>query len=219
MGGPITHVVLTYKIFDKFFSGVSKKEFFIGTLFPDIQKFAKKPRSLTHDYDIQYGSLQQIKKLSPFKAGLKFHSILDIVRESFVISNQKYKEYGNKFSRLDLSIKALEDMILYSKLDSQKWDSIIGYLSEILPAEEKERSTITKWHSFLAKYFAQKPSIQEIAKLYGTLTEDSLLKKMIKHLYVLKEDSSIIALINDLYNNFEDILSTPKYWNWPWKKK
>jgi len=37
MAAPITHIALTEKIFDKFFKDKKRKDFFIGTLFPDIR--------------------------------------------------------------------------------------------------------------------------------------------------------------------------------------
>ena len=49
MAAPATHIVLTDKIYNRYFSDIDRKKFYIGTLFPDIYKIVKKTeRARTH---------------------------------------------------------------------------------------------------------------------------------------------------------------------------
>ena len=48
MAAPITHIVLASKVYDQFFSNFSKKDFLIGTSFPDIRYLKVIDRNTTH---------------------------------------------------------------------------------------------------------------------------------------------------------------------------
>lgn len=82
MAAPITHVVLTAKIFDNFFQDKVKKDFFIGTLFPDIRYLKVIDRDQTHFSNL---SISDLKTEDSFLAGMKFHSMIDVVREKFIL--------------------------------------------------------------------------------------------------------------------------------------
>ncbi len=77
MATPITHVVLTDKIYNKFFSDKNKKEFFIGTLLPDIRYLKVIERNKTHFENL---AISDLKDDDSFLSGMKFHSILDKTR-------------------------------------------------------------------------------------------------------------------------------------------
>lgn len=48
MATPITHIVLTEKVFEKFFKDKTRKDFFIGTSFPDIKYLKVIDRDKSH---------------------------------------------------------------------------------------------------------------------------------------------------------------------------
>ena len=58
MAAPITHIVLTNKIFNKYFSNKEKGDFFIGASFPDIRYLKVIKREKTHFNNI---TLNEIK--------------------------------------------------------------------------------------------------------------------------------------------------------------
>ncbi len=87
MAAPITHIVLTQKIFDKYFRRLDHQLFFIGTLLPDIRYLGVIDRKETHYKNL---SIKDLNGEKSFLAGLKFHSILDEVREKFIIENDIY---------------------------------------------------------------------------------------------------------------------------------
>lgn len=77
MAAPITHIVLTKKIYKQHFSEKSFDEFIIGTSLPDIRYLKTVDRDKTH---FPTSMLNEIKQEQSFTAGLKFHSIVDRVR-------------------------------------------------------------------------------------------------------------------------------------------
>ena len=79
MATPITHVVLAAKIFDNIFKDKIKKDFFIGSLFPDIRYLKVIDRDKSHFENLK---LKDLKNDDSFLAGVKFHSIVDIAREN-----------------------------------------------------------------------------------------------------------------------------------------
>ncbi len=87
MATQISHVVLTAKIFDKFFKDKIRKDFFIGSLFPDIQTLKVIGRDKTHFNNLKIDDLNQD---TSFMAGVKFHSILDLIRQNYVREHNIY---------------------------------------------------------------------------------------------------------------------------------
>jgi len=66
-------------------------------------------------------------------AGMKFHSIVDIVRENYMVKNNIYALYPD-FKYIIKSSKILEDEILYKNI--QDWSIYRKYLDDILSDEK-----------------------------------------------------------------------------------
>lgn len=155
MATPITHIVLTAKIFEIFFKNKRKKDFFIGTSFPDIRYLKVINRDKTHYNNL---SITEIKNDESFLAGLKFHSILDQKRENYMIKNKIYS-LCPKSKYITQSLKFLEDEILYKYI--KDWTVYTKYLNEILEDEKNyniNEKDLEKWHLLLQQYFQHKPN-------------------------------------------------------------
>ncbi|HEU0051292.1 MAG TPA: hypothetical protein VFQ60_04550 [Patescibacteria group bacterium] len=156
MAAEATHVVLTELVFDEFFSYFSKSDFIIGTLFPDIRYLGVIDRARTHlaDFDLKYIQSEE----SAFIAGMKFHHLVDQIREHFMVEHGLYS-LCPKFDYQTQAIKLLEDERYYSKIDT--WSLERAYL-EGIPDEEAgfgiAEASIQKWHSILQAYFLQPPT-------------------------------------------------------------
>lgn len=87
MAAPITHIILADKIFNRYFADKDKRDFYVGTSFPDIRYMGIIKREKTHFIDLDIKTLQQ---LPSFEAGMKFHSLVDIVRENYMRSRGVY---------------------------------------------------------------------------------------------------------------------------------
>ncbi|HRZ95859.1 MAG TPA: hypothetical protein P5262_04835, partial [Candidatus Moranbacteria bacterium] len=154
MAAPITHIALTEKIFDKFFKDKIRKDFFIGTSFPDIRYLKVIDRDKTHYKDL---SIVDLGNDESFSAGVKFHSILDHAREKFIVENNTYSLCPES-KYITQSLKILEDEIFYQHV--KDWTIYTEYLNEILQAERNYRvaeKDLKKWHSLLQQYFQKQP--------------------------------------------------------------
>jgi hypothetical protein len=131
------------------------KEIIIGTEFPDIRYISSLKREETHF------NITDIKEvwncLTPFELGMRLHSWLDNVRESF-ISKTVYDEvslFSHNFSATLL--KFIEEEGLSDIYDGSKW----GYLfEEPLPQEVYlvNEDTVLRWHNILYYSLWLRPS-------------------------------------------------------------
>ncbi|MBU1091681.1 hypothetical protein KKA27_02375 [Patescibacteria group bacterium] len=204
MASPIVHVVLTNKIFNTFFQHHNKKDFFIGTCLPDIRYLKVTERDKTHFQNV---NLDKLNKENSFLAGLKFHSILDKVREDYIVLNDTYNLCPeSKYSTL--ALKLLEDRILYNNITN--WNECINYLDDILDDEVNlgiKNEDIKKWHSLLQQLFSHQPnknSIQDFASELFFSNED--INELDKIATELNKNNKVIKIIKNLYINFDSLL-------------
>jgi len=204
MAAAITHIVLTEKIFDKFFANKSKKEFFIGTCFPDIRKIASINRDKTHFTGL---SVVDLKDEESFLAGVKFHSILELAREKFVLESGLYSLFP-KSKYVVQALKILEDELFYDRVKS--WDLYNNYLNDIL-AEEKEfgvaEPDLRKWHSLLQEYFKQEPTPETENIFLSSLgISESAVTEINENLSQMRGNKKIVEVLDELYNKFDRLV-------------
>jgi len=201
MAAPITHIALTEKIFDKFFKDKIRKDFFIGTLFPDIRYLKVISRKKTH-YDNL--SVADLKNDESFLAGVKFHSILDCSREKFIIENDIYS-LCPKSKYITQSLKILEDEIFYQYV--KNWNVYINYLNEILQAEKNygiAEKDLRKWHSLLQQYFRKQPNSSAIRDFTLSIGFNKKVADEINsNISIMRTNRKIINIIKNLYKNFD----------------
>jgi len=218
MAAPVTHVILTQKVFSKHFKDKKREEFFTGTLFPDIRYLGAIKRSKTHSFNL---SLEEAKKGNSFEAGLKFHSLLDETRSSFLKKQPErlYRAFiksaavKSKFNRKDWvlahqNLKLLEDEIHYEKI--KNWGIYVDYLNNILKQELSfniPRQIVRKWHRLLQEYFSQKPNDNSRKKmLLGFNFSKKAIQKENLVIKKLKRNSYLQRKIAEFYNKFEEFL-------------
>jgi len=202
MATPITHIVLTDKVFDKYFKDKNKKDFFIGTSFPDIRYIADIKRKTTHLFNDE--------EENSFKAGMGFHCLIDKTWNKFVISNNNFILYSKlKNSVNDItSLKLLEDELLYGKINN--WKQYIKFFDEVLSDEflfNIPEKKIEKWHKILKKYFLRKPNDSDRESFLKDLRfPKKTIDEMNHNINLMKNDQRIVQAIMGLYNDFESIL-------------
>jgi hypothetical protein len=156
MANQITHIVLAEKISDQLFGKFDQKDFLIGTVFPDIRYLKVIDRENTHFKDLIWQDL--IDESDSFIAGMKYHSLVDEVREKYVLEKGIY-DLIPESRFITQALKIYEDEILYANVSN--WDKVSLYFDSILPEELKlvvDESGIKKWHSIIQEYFKQTPS-------------------------------------------------------------
>lgn len=172
--GPITHVALGekwLKLVAPDYTEDQKKEFLLGTVFPDIRYLGVIKREKTHYKGV---TLESVRKAdTPFKQGMLFHSYVDEFREKWV------REKGIDKKLTDISpqqqrtfLKIIEDQILYSEYS---WGFFRQYLMTI-PHEEREYGiedkALNEWHTGLTLYFTASPELLLVQ--IGLLEKDIL---------------------------------------------
>lgn len=204
MAAPITHIVLTEKIFDKFFKGRIKKDFFVGSLFPDIRYLKIIDRDKTHFNNL---TVVDLEKDDSFLAGVKFHSILDIAREKFVVENNIYSLCSDS-KYITQSLKFLEDEIFYKRI--KDWHGYIDYFNEILPDEISlgiDAKDVKKWHVLLQKYFCKQPDEQAVTDfVLGVGFSEEAARDINENIARIKMDPKIINILENLYKNFDALM-------------
>jgi len=208
MAAQITHTVLSEKVFGKFFSDKIKKDFFVGSCFPDIRYLNGTERDKTHFSNL---SVADLKNNNSFLAGVKFHSIVDSVRENYMTKNNVYSLCPeSKYTTR--SLKMFEDWVCYPYIDN--WQEYINYFDEILPDEINygmEKKDLEKWHRLLQKYFFQRPNSQSVAdRMLAIGVSKEIVDTINKDNEQMYNNKKLIKAIEDFYKNFEDLLTLPK---------
>lgn len=204
MAGPIGHIVLTAKIFDTFFGHLSKKDFFIGTCFPDIRYLRVIEREKTHFNRV---SLHKIQNKSSFMAGVQFHSLVDDVREKYMDIHSIYSLLP-KSNYITQAVKIYEDELYSSSIND--WNEYRDYLNEILPEQLNfgiQREAIHRWHSLLQQYFAHgsnRSSVQLLCAEFGF--PDEVVTEIFNSIAVIKSNEDVQHIIHSFYENFHSLL-------------
>lgn len=166
MPAPATHIILAL-IVTPMLPDKDKKEFILGTSFPDIRYSVGIERNRTHNEHATWNSVQH--ENSSFKAGMDFHVLVDRIHEQFMLEkkvydliyapNQKMKAYLFKF---------YEDVIFYDYIAT--WDEIISCFDVVLDEELNfgiSRDAIASWHQMLKNYLLEKPTVTQVLELIG----------------------------------------------------
>lgn len=204
MAAAITHIVLTEKLYETHFSGKSIGEFIIGTSLPDIRYLGVIEREKTH---FPNTTLDEIKQENSFMSGLKFHSLVDRVRENFLLTNDLYSKCPeSKF--ITQSIKFLEDSMLYTKIDG--WEKYIKLFEEVLPNELElglARESVAYWHKTLQNYFSKQPDNDSVEVFVRRINLGQEVANEIKeNIQIISEIPKVVDYINSLYTQFYDLV-------------
>ena len=132
----------------------NKRDFLVGTLFPDIRYIAHFSRQRTH-FDVR--NLKEVEESSSyFIAGMKFHAWVDKVREAFVVDSGIYEKvdpYAN--GQKATLLKFIEEEII--DYDGRKWSHFFGSALEEEKAYASEEQ-IQKWHTIIWGAMQARPS-------------------------------------------------------------
>ncbi|OGM17010.1 hypothetical protein A2V55_02000 [Candidatus Woesebacteria bacterium RBG_19FT_COMBO_37_29] len=202
MAAPITHIVLTEKIYSKYFSNKNKKEFIVGTCIPDIRYLGVINRDKTHFENV---FLKTILYKNSFDAGLLFHSLVDEIRANYMDSNNYYSLFPNS-NLITQASKIFEDNVLYNKISN--WKEINDYFDKIYKSERDlgiKSEDIEKWHKLLKNYFRNHENDGVIAFTTGLgfpLEKAKEIENVIRSTNTKKAKEVVL----EFYNNFEKLI-------------
>ncbi|QQG41289.1 MAG: hypothetical protein HYV90_03905 [Candidatus Woesebacteria bacterium] len=203
MAGPVTHVTLAVKVFNKYFRGRNIGEFVIGTSLPDIRYLGVIDRDKSHFENIVFDDLTN---LSSFEAGLKLHSLVDSIREEYLINNKYYSLFPAS-DVLTQAAKVFEDRLLYDKLSN--WDEINSYFDVVYKDELNlgiSEAAINKWHKILKRYFSHKSQDEDNIIL---TTEIGFPKERAEEMNQIIQNAQTFKaeqIVLKFYDDFESLL-------------
>ena len=204
MANFVTHIVLSDKVFKSWFSDKNLSEFILGTSFPDIRYFGVVERDKTHTREI---SIEEVRdETSSFQAGLKFHSLVDIVREKFVVENKLYSLLPES-KYITQALKVYEDIVLYEKVS--EWADYAQFFENIPKEElgyEIPASKLRQWHGLVRAYISHPPTDETISELiinldFSSAVVDEIISNVSKIAHVPQVRTKTI----EFYNNIETL--------------
>jgi hypothetical protein len=205
MAAPVTHILLAHQVFKKYFATKNPRDFYIGTSFPDIRYLGHIERQETH---FAQPSLSELITLPAFAAGLKFHSLVDLVREDFVRSRNAYSLVPES-PYLTQALKLFEDQVLYDRIST--WPEIIKFFDDILPAETAYSVPLTdiqNWHRFLQAYLSYQPDSQSIRIFVAAIGRPvEMAEEMIRLVELMQQSPELRQIVVDLYEGFEQLIA------------
>jgi hypothetical protein len=204
MAAPITHIVLSHKIFKTHFKHHNKKEFFIGTSFPDIRYLWIIDREKTH---FTITSLPSQTKTSSFMAWIEFHSFVDHIREKYILQCNTYALCPQS-KYITHSLKILEDLIFYKHINDRKL--FCDYFNQILASERNfwiDDKYIKFRHKTLQAYFAQEPNEESILWFIENIwLNTEIAHEIYQNVCIIKQNKHIISILNWFYTDFENLI-------------
>ncbi len=204
MAAPVTHIVLADLAHRRFFPDVPRREFLIGTSFPDIRYLVGIKREITHFPDV---SVRGCEGSSPFMAGAKFHSVVDNVREAYVRSRNAYDHVpASRYA--SQALKFFEDEVLYDRFDG--WQGVIGDFATIPYAESPfpvEKKGIDAWYASIRRYFATPPTpeTQKEFIVSTDLTEAAAIE-IRRVIDGMRDNAALCGIIVDFHGSFLSLL-------------
>ncbi|MBI5139935.1 MAG: zinc dependent phospholipase C family protein [Candidatus Vogelbacteria bacterium] len=204
MANQITHIVLSERVADELFPRFNRKDFLIGTVFPDIRYLGVIPREKTHFVGLSLADV--LAETNSFMAGMKYHSLVDTVREAYVVRNDIYNKIpASKFNTQ--ALKTFEDEILYEKVSG--WDKAAGYFNSVLPEEREfgiKEENLKKWHKILQDYFVPPLSDRSLRLMISGIVSAEVADEMMGLIVEMRGNKSLRELVEKMHEKWGELL-------------
>lgn len=207
MATPITHIVLAKELLDTQPNSFSKKDFLIGTSFPDIRHLGVIERDKTHNPEVTLNEV--LNTTNSFQSGLLFHSLVDEVREKFIQDNDIYSLVP-KSKYIILALKLVEDEILFHRIDN--WREITEYMNVVLDEEmvfQIEKDNLKRWHTLLRDYFSRKPTKDTRERFFMAIGfNKETIEEIEKIVSLVKKNEKAMEILKNVYSDFNSLLKS-----------
>lgn len=204
MATPITHIILTDKIYEEHFGDCKKNDFILGTLLPDIRYLDKSiSRESTHSHGIKLEAAKAVATC--FDKWMLFHSLVDHVRNEFYISRWIYvRGWDEDFI---IALKLLEDQHLYAKVKDR--DEYIRFFDSIpyerIPHIKKE--SLDKRYAMIKQEVVSGPNNDSRRDFQsGLWMAEDYTNRINAIIEKLGKDENILHLIEEFYDSFDRLL-------------
>ncbi len=207
MANQITHIALAEKKYDQLFSKFERVNFFIGTVFPDIRYLGVVEREKTHDKNCSLSDILDNGNTA-FQAGVRYHCLVDVVREKFVTEQGLYALVPQS-KYITQAVKCLEDEIYYPKVSD--WSEYGRILQRVLSEETAYGITpedVMRWHTLLTDYFRRTPDDITRERLMISIGFPKTVADGINSLVrQMRESKSVVGVIEHFWENFSELLN------------
>lgn len=205
MANQITHIVLAEKKSESLFNKFNQHDFLIGTVFPDIRYLKVIDRDKTHFKELSFQDI--LNEQNSFTAGLKYHSLVDEVREKYMVEKGIYDLIPHsKF--ITQSLKIYEDEVLYKNVSD--WNKVIAFFDKVLNEEMEfvnQADKINVWHSLMQEYFKESPT--DVSRRNFILAigfSEEIAVEINKLINQMRQTPEIRQIILDLYENWDSFV-------------
>ncbi len=205
MAAPITHIVLAKEFLQRNPTISNGTDFCIGASFPDIRYLGVITREATHASEV---SLQSILNTpDAFSAGMKYHTLVDLVREKFIQDRDVYSS-APKSRYITQAIKLFEDEILYERLSD--WNGIANLFESVLSQERSfpiSTDDIDRWHNLLRDYVSRTPSTDSRKRFITNIGFTTAVADEIEQVVdSLKKNEIASSVVHDMYRDFTSLV-------------
>lgn len=205
MASIVTHIVFADKVFGKFFIDKDKRDFMIGTSFPDIRYLGVIERQQTH---IENPTLVAIRaEGESFRSGMGLHALVDYVRNNYIDKTSLLERLPSS-PLIQLALKLYEDMLMYDKVT--EWGPYTDYFNELIPAEKSfniDDDALRSWHNILQEVIGSRPTEAAIESLLAQLHfKPEQILDVITLIGELKSSLTVSNYINALYDELDVLL-------------
>ena len=209
MANQITHIVLAEKLSNELFQKFDRDSFLVGTVFPDIRYLKVIERDKTHFKGLSFQDI--LDEQNSFTAGLKYHSLVDEVREKYMVEKDIYALIpSSKF--ITQALKTYEDEVLYSNVSY--WDQVVTSLNEVLPEESELVDQIDKvktWQSLMQEYFKEAPTnISRKNFILGVGFSEDIAIEINELIDQMRKIPEVREIILNLYEKWDSLLKSGK---------
>ena len=207
---PIVHLILALNALAYLPSGVNKDHFLAGNILPDFRYMAELGRLDTHEEEGTVCWNDVINEESSFLAGMKFHSLVDLAREDWLVRNSIYDKLEETASA-HTAHKFYEDSVVWNEL--MKKGYIVGSLQNYSNDERnfliKKRvlfDTAQKWHTAVEEYASKKPDEESIKRFvldtFGPKTTMRTADAIKKDFQKIKERTDLESSVHHFCDGF-----------------
>jgi hypothetical protein len=189
---------MSAELFGKF----DRALFLVGTVFPDIRYLKVIDRDKTHVKALSFQNI--LDEQDAFVAGLKYHSLVDEVREKYIIERGVYSLIPSS-EFITQALKMYEDEILYSR--TSDWEEVVTCLDQVVVGEIElvnQVKEVEKWHSLMQEYFKEAPTdISRKNFILGVGFSEEIaidINRLIEH---MRQIPQIRERILDLYETWD----------------
>jgi hypothetical protein len=203
MAAPATHILLLKKVQEKYFSDKDSAALIVGTSFPDIRYLEVIERDQTHH---PISTLNEVLDVSAFNTGVRFHSLVDHVREDYMKKSDIYSFFDSS-AYISQAIKVYEDKVLYERIED--WGEIVNMFDVIYTAEESfgiKRVDLRRWHELLQEYLSRPTSNDQIRPFIDSFGREGMSDEVIRVLQTIKNESRVKEIVINFYEHFETLI-------------